>query len=70
MTKIDWSGLKIGEGVDHGIHLHPDFFNELDLGFNGDKNLEELADRLNKVGESFDVSAEDLRYAINHKGGN
>lgn len=43
--------------------------NELDLGFNGDKNLEELADRLNKVSESFDVSAEDLKYAMNNKGG-
>ena len=44
--------------------------NELDLGFNGDETLEKLADRLNKVGESFDVSAEDLKYAMNNKGGN
>ena len=43
--------------------------NELGLGFNGDETLEKLADRLNKVGESFDVSAEDLKYAMNHKGG-
>lgn len=43
--------------------------NELDLGFNSDESLEKIAERLNKVGESFDVSAEDLRYAINHKGG-
>lgn len=44
--------------------------NELDLSFNGDESLEKIAKSLNKVGERYDVSAEDLRYAINYKGGN
>lgn len=43
--------------------------NELDLSFNGDKSLEKIAENLNKVSESFDVSAEDLKYAMNNKGG-
>ena len=61
------------EQMDDGIKRFVESIqgNELDLGFNGDKNLEQLADRLNKVGESFDVSAEDLKYAMNcNKGGN
>ena len=60
------------EQMDDGIKRFVESIqgNELDLGFNGDKTLEKIADCLNRVGESFDVSAEDLKYAMNHKGGN
>lgn len=44
--------------------------NEFDLGFNGDKTLEKIVEHLNEIGERYDVSAEDLKYAMNNKGGN
>lgn len=60
------------EQMDDGIKRFVESIhgNELDLGFNGDKTLEKIAECLNRVGESFDVSAEDLKYAMNNKGGN
>lgn len=43
--------------------------NELDLGFNGDESLEKIAESLNKISERYDVLFEDLKYAMNNKGG-
>jgi len=68
------------EQMDDGVKRFVELIqgNELDLGFNGVKTLDDeeyaeylnkICESLNKVGESFDVSAEDLKYAMNNKGG-
>lgn len=62
MAKIYWPGIgeKVGEGVDSDILvIHP-----ID-----DETLEEFAERWNEIGERYDISAEDLRYALNNKQG-
>ena len=62
MAKIYWPGIgeKVGEGVDSDILvIHP-----ID-----DETLEEFAERWNEIGERYDISAEDLRYALNNKEG-
>ena len=62
MAKIDWPGIgeKIGEGVDHGIHLHPNFFSDLENHSKGESpmNHEEIYQTLN------DGQLDELRQTI------
>lgn len=62
MVKIDWPGIgeKVGEGVDHGIHLHPDFFSDLENYSKGENpmNHEEIYQTLN------DGQLDELRQTI------
>lgn len=52
MVKIDWPGLKTGEGVDHGIHLHPDFFSDLENYNKGGNQMNN-----NEIEDSVDIRA-------------
>lgn len=62
MTKIDWSGIgkKVGEGADHGIHLHPDFFSDFENYSKGEilMNHKEIYQTLN------DGQLDELRQTI------
>lgn len=51
MAKIDWPELKIGEGVDHEIHLHPDFFSDLKNYIEGGLNCtrEEMHNKIEEI---------------------